>query len=168
MTAYDDLVAKGAAAILASFQGNSAADWSDEARAALDGAGVPALLSENEQYRRMYREAEDERDALQVELGAAGVPELIERERAARAVVEAARKWDEELELVAYTALQEHGAAVQCPGCDGNGDDIRHGTCTLCAGTGELNYHRLLDVATELDRLRLQVEGLGRAKTSDA
>ena len=84
-------------------------------------------------------------------------------------VVEAARKWDEELELVAYTALQEHGAAVQCPGCDGNGDDIRHdGTCTLCTGTGELNYHRLLDVATELDRLRLQVEGLGRAKTSDA
>ena len=45
MTAYDDLVAKGAAAILASFEGNSAADWSDEARAALDAASVPALLA---------------------------------------------------------------------------------------------------------------------------
>jgi len=60
----------------------------------------------------------------------------------------------------AYTSLGPGCPPVECPGCDGSGDDIRHdhdAPCTLCDGTGELRHDRLLDIAAELARLRCHV-----------
>ena len=67
---------------------------------------------------------------------------------------------DADVHCLRYEALSDRAGPVECPGCQGSGDDRRQGrTCSLCAGTGELDDAALLALADELDALRADARG---------
>ena len=74
------------------------------------------------------------------------------------ATAAAIRGWagdpDADVESIRYEALTDGAGPIECPECAGSGDDVRHeGTCTLCAGAGEVDGPALLGLAGRLDEL---------------